>query len=75
MSREDVLVAVVAHARELVTKNPVRFTTVDEEWAPQIVKNEYGGYIVMFRKKVEQRSGSAQLTGGHVGVPLDAAGR
>jgi hypothetical protein len=63
MSRDDLTAACIAYARDAV-KNNSRFSAIDDTWTPQVADNGYGGRTVLFRKKIEQRSGSAQLTGG-----------
>lgn len=51
MKSENVQQAIIAAARREIESSRA-YGTIDMTWTPQIISNDYGGYIVYFRKAV-----------------------
>lgn len=48
MKTDDVCQAVIDAARRIIERDSVK-REINTDWAPQVIKDDYGGYTVYFR--------------------------
>ena len=60
MKSEDVQQAIIAAARK-EAEGLHHYGSIDTAWKPQVISNNYGGFVVYFRKADPRASAGARL--------------